>query len=183
MTVDPRVAPRPASLVRLQRPRRSGPRRGLGGVAAAHGVLHRHLDLHRLQGLRGGLQGVERHPRRRLHHARQLVRQHRRAGREHLAARRVHRAAKPSAPRVDLGMPGVRPAERVPRRRRADRVPLADVLRRLQALHQRRLPRRLPDRGAVPDRVRHGRRAGRHLQRLRLLRAGLPVRRDRPPDR
>ena len=33
---------------------------------------------------------------------------------------------------------------------------------------------------AVPHRVRHGGGAGRHLQRLRLLRAGLPVRRDRP---
>ena len=44
----------------------------------------------------------------------------------------------------------------------------------------RRLPRRLPDRGAVPHRVRHRRRAGGRLQRLRLLRAGLPVRRDRP---
>ena len=60
------------------------------------------------------------------------------------------------------------------------RLPLADVLRRVQALHARRLPRRLPDRVAVPHRVRHRRRAGRHLQRLRLLRAGLPVRRDRP---
>ena len=33
------------------------------------------------------------------------------------------------------------------------------------------LPRRLPDRRAVPHRVRHRRRAARHLQRLRLLRA------------
>ena len=53
-------------------------------------------------------------------------------------------------------------------------------LGRLQALHARRLPRRLPDRGAVPHRVRHRRRPGRHLQRLRLLRAGLPVRGHRP---
>ncbi len=52
--------------------------------------------------------------------------------------------------------------------------------RRLQALHARRLPRRLPDRRAVPHRVRHRRRAGGHLQRLRLLRPGLPVRRHRP---
>ena len=66
---------------------------------------------------------------------------------------------------------------------RPDRVPLADVLGRLQALHARGLPGRLPDRVAVPHRVRHGRRAGRHLQRLRLLRAGLPVRRDRPAHR
>ena len=37
-------------------------RRRLGRTARAQGLLHRHLDLHRLQGLRGGLQGVERHP-------------------------------------------------------------------------------------------------------------------------
>ena len=60
------------------------------------------------------------------------------------------------------------------------RVPLADVLRRVQALHARRLPRRLPDRVAVPHRVRHRRRAGGHLQRLRLLHPRLPLRRHRP---
>ncbi len=37
---------------------------------------------------------------------------------------------------------------------------MAHVLRRVQALHPRRLPRRVPDRLAVPHRVRHGRRAG-----------------------
>ena len=41
------------------------------------------------------------------------------------------------------------------------------------------VPGSLPDRRAVPHRVRHGRRAAGHLQRLRLLRAGLPVRRRR----
>ena len=69
------------------------------------------------------------------------------------------------------------------RRRRDDRpggrVALAHVLRRVQALHRRRLPGRLPDRGAVAHRVRHGRGPGGHLQRLRLLRLGLPVRRHR----
>ena len=39
-------------------------------------------------------------------------------------------------------------------------VPLADVVRRVQALHARRLSGRLPHRRAVPHRVRHGRRAG-----------------------
>ena len=63
----------------------------------------------------------------------------------------------------------------------AQRFPLADDVERLQALHPRRLSRRLPDRGAVPHRVRHGRGAGRHLQRVRLLHFGLPLRRDRPP--
>jgi formate dehydrogenase iron-sulfur subunit len=49
----------------------------------------------------------------------------------------------------------------------------------VQALHACRLLGRLPHRLAVPDRVRHGRRAGRHLQRLRLLRPSLPLRSDR----
>ena len=48
--------------------------------------------------------------------------------------------------------------------------PLAVRVRRLQALHERRLPRRLPDRRADPDRVRDRDRPVRHLQRLRLLR-------------
>ena len=72
---------------------------------------------------------------------------------------------------VDLGMPvrgRRRPASRRPTQAG---LPLADVLRRVQALHARRLPRRLPDRRAVPHRVRHGGRAAGHLQRLRLLRA------------
>ena len=55
------------SLLRAARPRR---RRGLDRRAAAQGLLHRHLDLHRLQGVRGGLQGVERRPRRRPRPAR-----------------------------------------------------------------------------------------------------------------
>ena len=78
----------------------------------------------------------------------------------------------------------VEPTRRRPglavRRRRVRTSALADVLRRVQALHARRLPRRLPDRRAVPHRVRHRRRAAGRLQRLRLLRARLPVRRHRP---
>ena len=73
----------------------------------------------------------------------------------------------------------VEQAKPLRRRRRGGRPPLADVLGRLQALHARRLPRRLPDRVALPHRVRHGRRPGGHLQRLRLLRSGLSVRRAR----
>ena len=34
----------------------------LGRSQASQGLLHRHLDLHRMQGLRGGLQGVEPQP-------------------------------------------------------------------------------------------------------------------------
>ena len=59
---------------------------------------------------------------------------------------------------------------------------MADGVRRVQALHPRRLPGRVPHRGALPHRVRHGRRAGRRVQRLRLLRRGLPVRGHRAPS-
>ena len=56
-------------------------------------------------------------------------------------------------------------------------------VRRLQALHERRLPGRLPDRRADPHRVRHRRAPARRLQRLRLLHPGVPVRRRRPRPR
>ena len=59
-------------------------------------------------------------------------------------------------------------------------VPVADELGRVQALHVGRLPRRVPHRRAVAHRVRHRGRAVGRLQRVRLLRPGLPVRRDRP---
>ena len=59
-------------------------------------------------------------------------------------------------------------------------LPLADELRRLQALHGGRLPRRLPDGIDLPHRVRDRGGAGGHLQRLRLLRRRLPLRRARP---
>ena len=60
------------------------PRRHAAGVAEpvtsqAHGVLHRHLHLHRVQGVRGGVQGVERRPRRRPRLPGHVLRQHRRA--------------------------------------------------------------------------------------------------------
>ena len=47
------------------------------GSPGADGLLHRHLGLHRLQGLRGGLQGVERGARGRAAAARHVLRQHR----------------------------------------------------------------------------------------------------------
>ena len=59
------------------------------------------------------------------------------------------------------------------------RPALADVLRRVQALHPRGLPRGLPDGRPVPHRARHRGGAGRRVQRLRLLHPRLPVRRDR----
>ena len=83
---------------------------------------------------------------------------------------------------VDLGFP-LPAARRGSGERAPHRLPLADGVRRVQALHARRLPGRLPDRGAVPHRVRHGRRAAGHLQRLRLLRVRLPLRGDRPAAR
>ena len=75
----------------------------------------------------------------------------------------------------------VRFVEQSVRSRRADAVPerLADDERRLQALSQCTLRRGLPDRRAVPHRVRHRGGAAGHLQWLRLLRAGLPVWRGR----
>ena len=49
-------------LSRTDRPHRGRP---LGRPQAAQGFLHGHLDLHRLQGVRGGVQGVEPQPPRR----------------------------------------------------------------------------------------------------------------------
>ena len=77
----------------LRAARRSGRRRRVLRSPAAGRLLHRHLGVHRVQGLRGGVQGMERGARRRVQPARDVVRQHRRAGRQHVAARRVHRAA------------------------------------------------------------------------------------------
>ena len=136
---------------------------------AAHGLLHRHDRVHRLQGVRGRVQGVEPDSRGRPRMDRQELRQHRRAERELVAARRVHRAGEAAQARRRHRDGGRRPRA----------AALADGVGRVQALHARGLPRRLPDRLALPHRVRHGRRAGGHLQRLRLLRPGLPVRRHR----
>ena len=142
----------------------------------AHGLLHRHQRLHRLQGVRGRLQGVEPGPDVAAGLHRRVLRQHDRPRRRHLAPRRVRRAAQAGGPRADGGslVQAPRSAARstagsdLPGRRRHA---LADGLRRLQALHPRRLPGGLPDRRAVPHRVRHRRRPGGRLQRLRLLRA------------
>ena len=100
------------------------------------------------------------------------------------AERRAPRSARaPAASCRTSRPPARRAARRRPRpgrdgrRRRAARGghgPLAVRLRRLQALHERRLPGRLPDRRADPHRVRDGDRAARHLQRLRLLRPACP---------
>jgi ferredoxin len=119
--------------------------------------------------------------------ARHVLRQHRRAERQHVAARRVHRAAAASAspngrrPRAAVPRNARRrPARPAARPGRGQRVPLAHVIGRVQALHTRRLPGCVPHRCAVPHRVRHRGRPGGHLQRLRLLRSGLSIRGDRP---
>ena len=75
------------------------------------GLLHRHVGVHRLQGVRGGVQGMERGARRRVRPAGDVVRQHGRAGREHLAACGVHRAAR-AAVRSISACPGFRAAGR-----------------------------------------------------------------------
>ena len=62
---------------------------------ASDGVLHRHVGLHRLQGLRGRVQGVEPDPPGRPRLDRAELRQHGAAERELLAPRRVRRAAQP----------------------------------------------------------------------------------------
>ena len=162
----------------------------------AHGLLHRHDDVHRLQGLRGRLQAVERPARRRVGVPQgRLVRPHRLARRGDVAARALRRDRddRPPArhPRRAPGRAGAVVGRRrlQPRRRRRDRAVdghlararLVGVhVRRLQALHERRLPRRLPDRRAHPHGVRDRRAAGRRLQRLRLLHPLVPVRGRRP---
>ena len=115
-----------------------------------------------------------------------LLRPHRRAVGLDVAPRAVRRAARAlgGAPgggrrgaRRDAPADGSRPSWR-------GGAPTCDTLdlhvRRLQALHERRLPRRLPDRRADPHRVPDRRAAARRLQRLRLLHPGVPVRRRRP---
>ena len=143
-------------------------RAGYRRPPAADGLLHRHVGVHRVQGVRGGLQGVERGARGRHQPVRDVVRQHRAAW-----------ARPPGATSPLSNNPGGRPPI-PPQCLLGGRDALADVQRRVQALHRVRLPGRLPDRRAVPHRVRHGGGPGRRVQRLRLLRARLPVRRDRP---
>ena len=119
----------------------------------------------------------------------------------HLAARRVHRAAqaagppagrraagpRPGARPSTSGCPGATVAARGPRR-----LPATTTRRRRQPNFRWLMSSDVckhcthaacldvcPTGRADPHRVRHRRRAGRRLQRLRLLRAGLPVRRHR----
>src|SRR4029077_10429923 len=99
------------------RTRWRGPRREqrLRRPSAANGVLHRHVGMHRVQGLRGRLQGMEQRPGGWHRAARHVLRQQRRAQCRHMAARGLHRAAQAGG-------------------RRHGSVPLADGIGRVQAL-------------------------------------------------
>jgi hypothetical protein len=61
---------------------RSRGRRRVRGASAVGRFLHRHLGVHRLQGVRGGVQGMERGARRRVQPPQDVVRQHGHARRE-----------------------------------------------------------------------------------------------------
>ncbi len=115
-----------------------------------NGFLHRHDAVHRLQGVRGRVQAVERAAGRRVRVHRQLVRQH--VGTRGTTWRHVAFVEQMS---VD---------EAVCRS-------LADDERRVQTLHERRLHGSVSDRRDHPQRVRRRLHPARRLQRLRLLRA------------
>ena len=152
---------------------------------AAHGVLHRHVGLHRCKACEVACKqwnGVPAGDELDL-----LGMSHDNTGElganswRHVAF--IEQASDvPSTP-ADLGMPGG--PYRAPQAPRPAPTSPADVVGRLQALHARRLPGRLPDEGAVPHRVRLRGGAAGHLQRLRLrLFSGCPygVIERRPDD-
>ena len=132
---------------------------------------HRLDALHRLQGLRGRVQGMERASPTTGSRSPGFSYDNTGGPRPlDLAAREVHRARR-----------GAAGAGR--RRLSQQRVPLGLLVRRLQALRERRLPRGVSDRIDRPHRVRRRLHPARHLQRLRLLRRRLPVRRRRSAAR
>ena len=80
--------------------------------ARAQRVLHRYVDLHRLQGLRGRLQGVEQQSAGRdVRTPRLLLRQHGQPRRQHVATRRLHRTGLGA----DRSRPRIRTETRQPR--------------------------------------------------------------------
>ena len=127
------------------------------------GILHRHHPLHRLQGLRSGVQAVEPVARRWLHLHRHVVRQHGATGRVHVAARGLHRAARAVA---NAGCRQPFPGCSSPMSASTARAPAAWRVAPPGAIIRTEFDSRL--------------RAAGHLQRLRLLRGELPVRRHRP---
>ncbi len=126
--------------------------------------------MHRLQSLRGCLQRVEPHPARRLLVLGFLLRQHRQPRSLDVAARQVHRTWR--GRHCSCGW-----------RISKQHVPVGFLIRRLQALRKRRLPRSVSDRIDRAHGVRRRVHPAGRLQRLRLLRRGLPVRRGRPAAR
>ena len=144
----------------------------------AHGLLHRHDDVHRLQGVRGRVQAVERPARRRRHVPAAAAPTTTPARSAPPPGGTCASSSWPTHGDVDL----VAAAERLPAAtQRLRRLGLH--VRRLQALHERRLPGRVPDRRADPHRVRDGRAPARRLQRLRLLHPACPFGVvDRDPD-
>ncbi|CAA9436280.1 MAG: Formate dehydrogenase O beta subunit, partial [uncultured Rubrobacteraceae bacterium] len=148
-----------------------------------YGISDRHNGLHRLQGLRGRLQAVEPAPRRRLRVYRRLLRQHKATLRHDLAPRRVYREPQEEAPHRRHRPRGARRGRdrAAPQRGRARRSRALGVHeRRVQALRRRALPAGVPDGFDHPQRVRQRLYPAGHLQRLWLLRPGLPLRRHNP---
>ena len=136
-----------------------------------------------MQGLRGRLQAVEPAPCRRLRADGRLLRQHEAALWHHLAPRRVHREPEEAASDRRCGPRGARRGRdgAAARRGRARRPgTLGFYERRVQALRRGALPAGLPDRLHHPQRVRQRLHPTRHLQRLRLLRPSLSLRRHNP---
>ncbi len=141
--------------------RRARGARGIGAMEGTHGAagmstttafLHRLDALHRLQGLRGRLQGMERPRRRRLQLDRQLLRQHGRGRPLDLAPCEVRGRHAP-----EPGFGG----------NAGDLVFVGIFFRRLQALRRRRLPRGVSHGSHRAHRVRRRLRAARRLQWLR----------------
>ena len=137
--------------------------------AAADRLLHRHERLHRLQGLRGGVQGVEPRSRGRPRLQRRVVRQHLELGAN--SWRHVAFVEQTTPLRMEGDGGGAEGED-----------PLRWLMSSDVCKHctDAGLPRRLPDRRAVPDGARNRGRPGGRVQRLRLLRPGVPVRRPRP---
>ena len=127
--------------------------------ARARRLLHRHDALHRLQGVRGRLQAMERRARRPARVHRRVLRQLGVAG------------SQPLAPRA------VRGAVRRPETADMRWLMNSDVCKHCT---EAACLDACPTGRAVPHRVRHRGRAARRVQRLRVLRGRLPVRRARP---
>ena len=144
-------------------------------------LFHRSECLHRLQSLRGRVQRMEPGAGRRVHLVGKFLRQHRPPRRIDLATRHVPRAGSIKR-KSDYGSMGLlRSAIRDRQSAIGGSVPLGFSVRRLQALRRGRLS------GGVSNRIdrAHGSRlrsgAERCLQRLRLLRRLVSIRRDRSP--